>query len=43
MPFAFVAAVGGVCFEDVAVTGFQLFQDTALIDNSGAAVIGETA
>ena len=26
MSFAFVAAVGGVGFEDVAVAGFQFFQ-----------------
>ena len=43
MPFTFVAAVGGVDFEDVAVTGFQLFKDTALVHHSGSAVIGETA
>lgn len=41
MPFAFIAAVGGVSFEDVAVSGFELFQDTALVDDTGAAVIGE--
>ena len=40
---AFVAAVGGVGFEDVAVTGFQFFQDTALVYHSGSIVIGETA
>lgn len=38
---AFIAAVGGVSFEDVAVAGFELFQDTALVDDTGAAVIGE--
>ena len=43
MPFAFVAAVGGVGFEDVAVSGFQLFKDTALVYHSGPAIIGETA
>ena len=43
MKFAFVAAVGGVGFEDVAVTGFQFFQDTALVYHSGPAIIGETA
>ena len=43
VPLAFIAAVGGVGFEDVAVSGFQLFQDTALVYHSGATVIGETA
>lgn len=42
MPFAFVAAVGGVGFKDVAVSGIQLFQYTTLVHHSGAAVIGET-
>ena len=41
MEFAFIAAVGGVGFEDVAVAGFQLLQDAAFVDDSGAAVIGE--
>lgn len=39
--FTFVAAVGGVGFEDVAVAGFQLFQDTAFVDDTGTAVVGE--
>ena len=43
MSFAFVAAVGGVGFEDVAVAGFQFFQDTAFVDYIGAAVVGECA
>ena len=43
MPFAFVAAVGGVGFEDVAVSGFQFFQDAAFVDHAGAAVVGECA
>ena len=43
MELAFVAAVGGIGFEDVAVTGFQIFQDTALVHHTGTAVIGETA
>lgn len=38
---AFIAAVGGVGFEDVAVAGFQFFQDARLIDDTGAAVVGE--
>lgn len=42
MPFAFITAVGDVGFEDVAVAGFQLFQDPAFVDNSGAAVVGKT-
>lgn len=41
MPFPFIAAVGGVGFEDVAVAGFEFFQDTALVDDAGAAVVGE--
>lgn len=38
---AFIAAVGGVGFEDVAVAGFQLFEDAGLVHHSGAAVVGE--
>lgn len=43
MPHAFVVAVGDVGFEDVAVTGFQFFQNTTLVHHTGTAVIGETA
>ena len=43
MKLAFVAAVGGVGFEDVAVSGFQFFQDAAFVDHAGAAVVGECA
>lgn len=43
MPFAFVAAVGGVGFEDVAVSGFQFFQDAAFVDYAGTAVVSECA
>lgn len=43
MSFAFVAAVGGVGFEDVAVAGFQLFKDAAFVDYAGTAVVGECA
>ena len=43
VPFAFVAAVGGVGFENVAVSGFKFFQYAGLVHNSGAAVIGECA
>lgn len=41
MKFAFIAAVGGVGFEDVAVAGFEFLQDTAFVDDTGAAVVGE--
>ena len=41
MLLAFVSAVGNVGLEDVAVAGFQLLQDAAFVDDSGAAVIGE--
>lgn len=41
MPFAFIMAMGGVGFENVAVASFQLFQYAAFVDDSGAAVIGE--
>ena len=43
MEFAFVAAVGNVGLEDVAVAGFELFQDGAFVDDAGTAVIGECA
>lgn len=41
MPLAFVAAVGGVGFEDIAVSAFQLFQDGGFVDDSEPAVVGE--
>lgn len=41
MPFTFIATVGGVGFENVAVTGFQFFQDTAFVDDTGTTVVGE--
>lgn len=41
MSFAFVAAVGGVGFEDVAVTAFELFVGGGFVDYSGTAVVGE--
>ena len=41
--FAFVSAVGGVGFEDVAVSGFKFFQNAGFVHNSGSAVIGECA
>ena len=43
IPLAFVAAVGGVGFEDIAVSAFQLFQDGGFVDDSGPAVVGECA
>ncbi len=43
MSFAFVAAMGGVGFEDVAVAGFQFFQDATFVDYSGSAVVGKCA
>lgn len=43
MPFAFVTAMGGVGFEYVAVSGFQLFQDAAFVDYTWAAVVGKAA
>ena len=39
--FPFVAAVCCIGFEDVAVAGFEFLQDTAFVDDTGAAVIGE--
>ena len=41
MEFAFIAAVGDVGFEDVAVAGFELFKDSAFVYDTGAAVVGE--
>lgn len=38
---AFIAAMGSIGFEDVAVTGFELFKDSAFVDDTRAAVIGE--
>ena len=43
MFLAFVAAMGNVGFEDVAVAGFELFQDAAFVDDTGTAVVGECA
>lgn len=40
---AFIAAVGGVGLEDVAVATLQLFQDGGLVDYTGPAVVGECA
>lgn len=43
MPFTFVAAMGNVGIEDVAVAGFELFQDGAFVDYAGTAVVSECA
>ena len=43
MPFAFIAAVGGVGLEDIAVASLQLFQYGGFVDYSGPTVIGECA
>ena len=43
MELAFVAAVGGVGFEDVTVSGFQFFQYATFVYHTGATVIGECA
>lgn len=43
MFLAFVAAVGNIGLEDVAVAGFELFQDGGFVDNAGATVVGECA
>ena len=41
MPFALIAAVGGVGFEDVAVACFEFFKDSAFVYDTGTAVVGE--
>lgn len=41
MEFAFIAAVGGVGFEDVSVAGFEFLQDGGFVDDAWAAVVGE--
>lgn len=43
MFLAFVSAVRDVGLEDVAVAGFEFFQDGGFIDYAGAAVVGECA
>lgn len=43
MFLAFVAAMGNVGLEDVAVAGFKLFQDGGFVDDAGTAVVGECA
>ena len=39
MEFAFVVAMGGIGFEDVAVAGFQFFEDAGLIHRSGTDIV----
>ena len=39
MEFAFVAAVRGVGFEDIAVAGFELPVNAGFVDNAGPAVV----
>lgn len=41
MSFPIIVAVGGVGFEDVAIAGSEFLQDTAFVDDTGAAVVGE--
>ena len=43
MFLAFVAAVGSVGLEDVAVAGFQFLQDGGFVDYPGTAVVCECA
>ena len=38
--FAFIAAMGGIGLEDVAVAGFQFFHHSGFVHYSGAAVVG---
>ena len=38
--FAFVAAVGGVFLEDVAVASAEFFQNRRFVDYAGPTVIG---
>lgn len=40
MWIAFVAAVGGIGFDNVAVSGFQ---DIAFVDLAGSTIIGDSA
>lgn len=43
MFLAFVAAMGNVGLEDVAVAGFEFLQDGGFVDDTRTAVIGECA
>jgi len=40
VPFAFVVAMGGVGFEDVAITGFEHFIYAGFVDGTGTDVVG---
>lgn len=41
VPLAFVVAVGGVGFDDVAVAGFEHFIDAGLVYGTRADVVGQ--
>ena len=43
MFLAFVAAMGGIGLEDVAVADFEVLQDSGFVDDAGTAVVGECA
>lgn len=43
MFLAFVAAMGNVGLENVAVAGFDFFQNGRFVDDAGTAVVGECA
>lgn len=43
MEFTFVATMGGVGLEDVAVAGFQFFEDAGFVDDTGTAVVCKCA
>lgn len=43
MFLAFIAAMGNIRLKDVAVAGFQFFQDGGFVDDAWAAVVGECA
>ena len=40
MFLAFIVAMGGVSFEDIAVAGFEEAEDAGFVDNSRPAVVG---
>ena len=41
MFLAFIVAVGGIGFEDVAVAGFEEAEDAGFVDYTGATVVCE--
>ena len=43
MEFTFVAAMRSVGLEDVAIAGFQFFEDAGFVYDSGTAIVGECA